>query len=325
MTLFVIGAAVLALLAGACVAIPLLVPRAGQPRAALAAAGAVLLLLVGSGGVYLVRSNWSWQEQPAAAQSNLSELVDRVGRDPADGAAWLQLGQEYTQLEQFALAIRAYDRANTLAGGRDATALAGMAEAMLLTGDAARTATASDLLERALQVDPHSPKALFYTGLLAMNSGRLELARSRFSAMLELNPPEGVRTALTGQIATIDRMLHPPVDSATLIDVQIDIAPALRARVPAGGVLFVFVRNPAGGPPLAVKRLPPTLPQHVQLSAADSMLGPGGIAAGQAVLVVARLSAAGRPTASSGDLFGELQYRAGKDGARQLSIDQAAP
>jgi cytochrome c-type biogenesis protein CcmH len=298
MTGFVIGAAVLALLAAACVAVPLLAPRTGQPRAAFAAVGAILLLLVGSGGVYLARSNWTWQEQTAATRSNVSELLRRVDANPADAAAWLQLGQEYTQAEQFALAIHAYDRANTLADGNDAEALAGMGEAMLLTGEAARTATANDLLERALQVDPHSLKALFYTGLLAMNSGKLELARSRFSALLELNPPAGVRTALTGQIATIDRMLHPPVDSATL---------------------------PAGGPPLAVKRLPAALPAHVQLSAADSMLGPSSIAAGQAVLVVARLSAAGRPTASSGDLFGELQYRAGKDGARQLSIDQISP
>jgi cytochrome c-type biogenesis protein CcmH len=325
MTGFVIGAAVLALLAAACVAVPLLAPRTGQPRAAFAAVGAILLLLVGSGGVYLARSNWTWQEQPAVTKSNVSELLRRVDANPADAAAWLQLGQGYTQAEQFALAIHAYDRANTLAGGKDAEALAGMGEAMLLTGEEARTATANDLLERALQVDPHSPKALFYTGLLAMNSGKLELARSRFSGLLELNPPEGLRTALTGQIATIDRMLHPPVDSATLIDVQLDVAPALRARVPTGATLFVFVRNPAGGPPLAVKRLPAALPAHVQLSAADSMLGPSSIAAGQAVLVVARLSAAGRPTAGSGDLFGELHYRAGKDGARQLSIDRISP
>ena len=325
MTGFVVGAAVLALLAAAFVAIPLLAPRTGQPRAVLAAVGAIVLLLVGSGGVYLARSNWSWQAPPAAAPSSVSELVSRVGHNPGDGAAWLQLGQQYTELEQFALAVHAYDRANRLAGGNDAAALAGMGEAMLLTGDAARTATANDLLERALQIDPHAPKALFYSGLLAMHGGNLELARRRFSAILELSPPEGVRTALTGQIATIDRMLHPPVDRATLIDVQIDIAPALRARVPAGGTLFVFVRNPAGGPPLAVKRLAAALPAHVQLSAADSMLGPSAIAAGQAVLVVARLSAAGRPTAGSGDLSGESRYRAGKDGTRQLLIDRVSP
>jgi cytochrome c-type biogenesis protein CcmH len=325
MTGFVIGAAVLALLASACVAVPLLARRAAQPRAALAAAGAILLLLAGAAGVYLARSNWSWKEQPAAPASTVAELMQRVSRDPGDRAGWLALGESYAQIGQFPLALRAYEQANALGGGNDAAALAGMGEAMLLTGDAAPTAAASDLLERALKADPQSPKALFYTALLAMKGGRLELARSRFSAMLELNPPENVRTVLTGEIATIDRMLHPPVDRATLIDLQIDVAPALRARVPAEGSLFVFVRNPAGGPPLAVKRLPTALPVHVQLSAVDSMLGPGAISGGQQVQVVARLSAAGRPVASSGDLFGQLEYRAGKDGARRLSIDQISP
>lgn len=325
MTGFVIGAAVLALLASACVAVPLLARRAGQPRAALAATGAILLLLAGSAGVYLARSNWSWTEPPAVASATVAGLLQRVNRDPGDRAAWLALGESYAQLAQTPLAMRAYQRANALGGGHDAEALAGMGEALLLTGDAARTAAASDLLERALKADPQSPKALFYTGLLAMKSGQLQLARSRFSAMLELNPPENVRTVLTGEIASIDRMLHPPVDRATQIDLQIDVAPALRARVPAGGSLFVFVRNPAGGPPLAVKRLPAALPARVQLSAVDSMLGPGAISGGQQVLVVARLSAAGRPAASSGDLFGQIHYRAGKDGERRLSIDQVSP
>jgi cytochrome c-type biogenesis protein CcmH len=322
---FIVGAALLALLAVACIALPLLAPRAGQPRAALAALGATLLVVAGSASLYLLRSNASWREQPPVASSRIAGLVERVGRDPADRAAWLELGSEYTQAEQLALALRAYDRANTLAGGNDAAALTGMGEALLLTGDETRVATARGLLERALQADPHAAKALFYSALLAMKAGELQLARDRFSALLALNPPEHVRTALTGQIATIDRMLHPPVDRATLIDLQIDVAPELRARVPAAGALFVFVRNPAGGPPLAVRRLPATLPAHVQLSAADSMLGPSAIAAGQQVRVVARLSAAGRPTADSGDLYGELSYRAGKDSTRNLAIDRASP
>jgi len=325
MTGFVIGAVALALLAVLCVALPLL-RGGGRPRAPVAALAAAGLLVAGSAAIYLARSNASWVAPATTASgTSVSELVERTRRDPADRAAWLQLAQEYTNIEQYALALRAYDRANTLGGGNDPAALAGMGEAMLLGGGTARADTASDLFERALKLDPHSPKALFYSGLLAMNAGRLELARSRFSAMLELDPPQSVRTALTGQIATIDRMLHPPIDAATLMDVDVDVAPALRARVPAGATLFVFVRNPAGGPPLAVRRLGASLPQHVQLSALDSMLGPKAIAAGQTVTLVARLSAAAKPTQSSGDLYGETSYRAGKDGRRRLLIDHVAP
>jgi len=64
---------------------------------------------------------------------------------------------------------------------------------------------------------------------------------------------------------------------------------------------------------------------QVQLSALDSMLGPAAIHSGQQVRVVARLSAAARAEAGSGDLYGQLDYRAGKDGERQLSIDQTVP
>jgi cytochrome c-type biogenesis protein CcmH len=322
---FVILAALLALVAAAVIVVPLLAPLGAARRSPLAAGIAAALLLAGAGALYLARSNWNWPAQSADSHSNLTELAERVRRTPADRPAWLQLGQAYAQAGQVSLALHAYDRANALAGGKDPDALAGMGEALLLSGEAARQSTASDLLERALAADPHSAKALFYTGLLAMDAGKLQLARERFSALLALDPPEHVRTALTGQIASIDRMLHPPVDVATLIDLQVEVAAALRARLPADGALFVFVRSPQGGPPLAVRRLPATLPVHVQLSSADSMTGPAALSAGQAVQVVARLSAAGRPTASSGDLYGELRYRAGKDGLRQLRIDELTP
>jgi cytochrome c-type biogenesis protein CcmH len=325
MTAFACAAAALALAAAAWVVVPLLAPTASGGRAPWAAVLVVTGLVAASGAFYLARSNWNWSAPPAAGGSVLTELAQRVRREPANRTAWLQLGQAYAQAGQLPLAMRAYQQANTLAGGNDPAALAGLGESMLLGGDAARLGTARELLERALQLDPQSAKALFYTGVLAMHDGRLEVARARFSALLALDPPANVRTALSGQIAAIDRMLHPPVDAATLIDLQIELAPALRARLPSEGALFVFVRNPAGGPPLAVRRLPLTLPTHVRLSALDAMAGPAAFGAGQSVQVVARVSAAGRPTAGSGDLFGELRYRAGRDGSRRLLIDQSVP
>jgi len=42
-----------------------------------------------------------------------------------------------------------------------------MAEAMLLGEDTSQAAKAQELLERALQIDPHSPKALFYSAVAA--------------------------------------------------------------------------------------------------------------------------------------------------------------
>jgi cytochrome c-type biogenesis protein CcmH len=273
--------------------------------------------------VYLAWSNWTWQQTESPPGADVTTLEHRVAEEPADREAWLLLGSAYTRSGQLPLAIHAFDRASTLAGGNDPVALAGLGEAMLLSGEEARVATANALFERSLALDPQSPKALFYSGLLAMNAGNPEMARTRFSALLAQDPPEQVRSALANQIAAIDQMLHPPVDRATLIDLRIEVAPALHARLPAGGALFVFVRNPDGAAPLATKRLSVVLPVQVQLSAADSMLGSTAIRAGQTVQVVARVSASGQPAASSGDLYGEISYRVGEEGERRLVLDHA--
>jgi len=55
----------------------------------------------------------------------------------------------------------------------------------------------------------------------------------------------------------------------------VDIDPSLEGAVPPGAVLFVFAREAgaAGGPPVAVKRLPARFPAAFELSEADSMMG----------------------------------------------------
>jgi cytochrome c-type biogenesis protein CcmH len=232
------------------------------------------------------------------------------------------------------MAQRSFGRANRLAPGGNAAALAGIAETMLLSGDSEQVAKAPEYLERALQLDPHSPKALFYGALSAYQQGHLEVARDRFSAMLALSPPEGVRAALQRQIEEIDRQMgNPPpaaaaapaADAATVIHLHVTLAPGLRAKVPADASLFVFVRSPDGGAPLAVKRSVLRLPQDVELSAADAMIAGHGVRPGQSVAVVARISASGNPLPQSGDLYGEISTVAGQSGSRALQIDRLSP
>jgi cytochrome c-type biogenesis protein CcmH len=55
------------------------------------------------------------------------------------------------------------------------------------------------------------------------------------------------------------------------VRVTLDLDPAAKPRQ---GIVFVIARNPAGGPPLAVKRVvATTFPLTVDLTAADSMMG----------------------------------------------------
>ena len=60
------------------------------------------------------------------------------------------------------------------------------------------------------------------------------------------------------------------------VNLVLDLDPAAKSRIGPNSVLFVYARSAgvSGGPPSAVKRLPPgPFPMTVQISAADSMMG----------------------------------------------------
>jgi cytochrome c-type biogenesis protein CcmH len=328
MTGFILGALLLAVLAAMFVAWPLLRRQAEAAPAGLAAGLAVLLLLGGSAIGYGLLGNRSWMQADAAhAGGNIAALARHLESEPQDQAGWLDLGGAYASIGQFSLAQRAYGRANRLANGGNASALAGIAEAMLMSGDNAQAAQAPEYIERALLLDPKSPKALFYGAVVAYGEGRFDVARARFAAMLTLTPPPppNVRVAIQQQLTQIDAKLHPQLDPATAIHLHVTLAAALAAKVPANASLFVFVRSPEGGAPLAAKRSAVSLPQDVELSAADSMIAGHAVQPGQKVSVVARISASGSPLPQSGDLYGQVEYVAGKSGARALEIDRLSP
>jgi cytochrome c-type biogenesis protein CcmH len=108
--------------------------------------------------------------------------------------------------------------------------------------------------------------------------------------------------------------------------VNISIAPALKARLSSEAPLFVFAREPAvQGPPLAAKRLTTAaIGTQIHLSAADSMIPGRVLVSGHKVSITARVSFGGQPLPAAGDLYGELIYDVGHDGARDLVIDRVA-
>jgi cytochrome c-type biogenesis protein CcmH len=326
-TSFVLAALGLAVFAALFVTWPLLCRRPGTPAAPIVAALAVLLVILASALLYRLTGNRNWTSLAAAGQpeASIAALARHVESQPQDQSGWLALGAAYGGSGEFDLGLRSYERANRLSENGSAVALAGMGEAILLSGDGARAQQAADFIEHALRLDPSIPKALFYGAIIAYREGRLDVARARFAAMLAQSPPDNVRAAIQKEIDEIDAKGHPSVDAATAIHLHVTLAAALAAKLPANASLFVFVRSPDGGPPLAAKRSAASLPQDVDLSAADSMIAGRSLAPGQSVSVIARISASGSPLTQSGDLYGQIDYVAGKSGPRALQIDRLSP
>ncbi len=118
-----------------------------------------------------------------------------------------------------------------------------------------------------------------------------------------------------------------PADRQGTVTVTVSIAPTLAARVPAGAPLFVLARDPTQpGPPFAVKRLTSVqLPTTVVLTEQDAMLPSRTIASARQLLIVARYSVSGAPTAASGDLYGEVPYELASGRPLNLVIDKTVP
>jgi cytochrome c-type biogenesis protein CcmH len=342
MSTFIIIAAVMAAVAAAVVARPLMRDRTSR----LVGAVAALLIAGAAAGLYPLWSNWDWhapvQEatQPAAPDvlAMVSKLEQHLRDDPKDLAGWLMLGRSYLALQRMDDAVGAYDRAHRL-DARSVEATLGLGEAQSLRAGGQVSPAASQLFEDALSQAPDNPKALLYGGFAAASRGDNSLARSRWQALKDLHPPPQIEQMLDARIAALGSSAQvgtnaspagtsasPEGSAPVLVTVNIHIAPALKSRLKPETPLFVFAREPdIRGPPLAAKRLTSqAIDTQVQLSASDSMLPGRVLVAGKRVSVTARISFSGQPIPAPGDLYGELSYEVGHDGPRDLLIDRVA-
>src|ERR1700744_5328025 len=176
MVSFLLLAGVLVVAVVLLIAIPLLrrgpTQLAPAPWTALAATG---VLVIGSAVLYAVWTNWKWGPEPAAdsPQTMVARLARKLESDPQDLKGWLMLGNSYVVLQQYPLAVRAFERADRLADGKNAVALVGEGEALTMNDENELQGRAGRLFDKALVLDPNSAKALFFGGAAAIRKGDL--------------------------------------------------------------------------------------------------------------------------------------------------------
>lgn len=339
MTAFLAFASVMVLVAITVLVWPLLRQKSGMTRRWPAAAVVSVLLPVIAFSLYRVWSNWSWSAPPQmagvppAVAQMVASLEARLNANPNDIDGWLMLGRSYFQLGSYFKSADAYQRAYAQSGGENVEATLGLAEALVFANDRTLTPSSAQLFERAYERAPQHPKALWYSGLAAYQSGRLDVARERWMGLVALNPPPEVRQVLETKIAELDTQLNSsapasgaaPADSP-VVSVRVRIDPKLADRVPTGAPLFVMVRGEGGGPPLAVtRRSSAQLPLLVQLSNRDAMIAGRSLGDVPHLTVVARIARSGDPRAQSGDLEGKVGYDVKNHEPVELLIDSIVP
>jgi cytochrome c-type biogenesis protein CcmH len=360
-SLFLVVAVLLTLAAGLAVLWPLLGrPEARSPLAAVAAALALPAFVLFA---YLGASNYDWARPPAPAPAQpaaggetapleeaVANLEARLKEQPQDQAGWVLLGSSYTALGRADDAIKAYGEALRLSGGENLDARLGVAEAQLLKDRDALTGEAGATVEAVLAAAPSNPKALWYGGLVALARGDEAAAEQRWSALLALSPPPRIREIVESELAALRGQAGAPpglaatpgagaaagpaaaagaatgpVDGGTgpAVTVQVTVSPALQSGIKAGAPLFVFVRDAAGGPPLAVvRRSVSDLPLTVRISDADVMMPGRSLAGVSRAAVTARVANGGDPVAKPGDVYGEAEWSPASGDSVAVLIDR---
>lgn len=338
MTTFLIIAALMAVIAALAVALPLVKDKQNRIVGGVAA----VLIMGAAAGLYPLWSNWSWHAPAQAAAgpdvlAMVAKLEKHLQADPNDVKGWLMLGRSDLALDRLDDAVNAYSRAYHL--DKSAEAALGLGEALSIQAGGDITPAAAQLFEEALTLAPGNPKALLYGGFAAATRGNRELARARWQALKDLHPPPQIEKMLDARIAELGPLPQSGTNASGAgtstsvqgsagaeVTVNIRLAPALQSRLKSEAPLFVFAREPGSqGPPLAAKRLTSAaIGTQVHLSPADSMMPGRVLVSGRRVAITARVSFSGQPTPAAGDLYGELSYEVGRDGALDLLIDRVA-
>jgi len=275
----------------------------------------------------------------------IQKVEEKTRANPDDGEAWAMLAKSYAAVERWPEAIQAYEKANKLLP-QNASVLSGYAEALAITNNRVLAGRSMELVQKALEINPDDMKGLELSGIYAYQEKNFAQANYFFKKLYKLMPPESpyAKDILAAQkeaerltqsgLSGLDNLANPlPAEDKTAstapgatIKGSIDIAPALKSRLAASDVLFLFARTGQGGPPVAAIRASAgKLPLEFELNDSMAMNPSNTLSQHQQVVLVARVSKSGSPMAQAGDLEGSVpQVKVGATGVKVV-IDQVKP
>ncbi len=300
-----------------------------EKRVSRQSIAAIVLVLTLSAGMYTFIGTplgKSAGSELASIEEMVAGLDQRLRDNPDDLAGWKMLGRSYIQIRNYEKAIHAFERAVQIEAASNGQTLVDLGEALWTQDQTTLTGRAGELFENAIAISPNNPKALFYSGLVAIERGERFLAADRWETLLALSPPEGIQEILRQRIAEL-RGEEIPVQDAPIgpiISAAIELAPTAEEAVEADATVFIIARDPAQpSPPIAaVRRRVAELPAVVLLSDSDAMI-PGRLLSGFSELeIVARVSMSGQPIAQPGDWYGETIVRPSESAEISIVIDR---
>ena len=311
MTLFLLLALAATLLAVASLVIPLWAKDTSQSRLApgLVAFFAIPAALL---ALYWLVGEPQGIDRPATSTDDLRdqliEIANDLERNPDNATGWLALGMAYKNIEAFSSAEHALRRALYIGEDND-TVQVELAETLIFASAEAPPPEAERLLDRALEQNPASQKAIWLKGVVAFSNSRFQEAIIAWEELLASIPEDAsIKASIERQIDLARQQIE-PTRSNRVIQLSIELGPALIGEITGNETVFVIAQAVDGpNTPLAARKLTVNeLPTTLTLSDQDAMVDGLVLSQFGELEFTARVSSSGEVAPEPGDLEGRVR------------------
>ena len=255
--------------------------------------------------------------------SMVDNLIKRLENEPDNLEGWNMLGRTYAIMGRFNEAREIYEK--LLLNSPDSPeALVNLADVFAMTQDGSLMGRPTELITKALSIDPINPKALALAGTAKFEQGEFIKAAGYWEELLAIIPEESkLAKSVSGSIQQAKALASSDdgsvlvakqsiskqnTDSATKVSVSgvVNISPDLKDKISPEDKLYIYARA-KNGPrmPLAIVILEAkNLPAKFTLKDGMGMNPNLKLTSFPEVIISARITKSGKAMPTSGDLQG---------------------
>jgi cytochrome c-type biogenesis protein CcmH len=245
-------------------------------------------------------------------------LAEKMKANPDDAQGWLILGQSYKALEQYPQAVDALANAYRLLG-EQAEVMLLYADALANINDKNLAGKPTELVNKALALEPDNSNALWLGGMAKAQQGDAPTAIklwTKLSASLPAGsePQQEIQNLITKlasdkpqeQVPSQPEQGQQEKVSDLTISVQVGLAPELLKSTSPEDTVFIYAQALSGPKmPLAIVRKQVSdLPLTVSLNDSMAMMPNMKLSNFANVKLLARISKSGNAMPQPGDLIG---------------------
>ncbi len=254
---------------------------------------------------------------PPDIATMVEKLQQKLKAEPDSPEGWAMLGRSLLLMSRYEEAANALSEANKQ-NANDPEIMLALADALAMANQGNMQGRAGELIERALEINPNSIKALWLSGMKAQQNNNDTQAIIHWQKLIPLltNDPQSRSEVATliknagGKIPETQEFSKSDISEAKTgqsVTLSISLADKLIGEVSPEDSVFIYAKAFSGPPmPLAAARMQvKDFPIIIKLDDGMAMTPQTKLSSFDEILVGARVSKSGQATATSGDLFTE--------------------